>query len=127
MGDVLVTGATGRVGRHVAAELEAAGAVVRKAMTRPQGPGAVRFSFTEPSTFAEAFDGVDRMFLMRPPQISNVGRDMFPAMEAARRLGVRKVVLLSLQGAERNPVVPQKAGRSTSTPTAAMPDREGTS
>lgn len=106
MGDVLVTGATGRVGRHVVDELEAAGVAVRRAMTRPRGAGAVRFSFTEPATFTDAFDGIDRIFLMRPPQISNVRRDMFPAMEAARRMGVRQVVLLSLQGAERIPVVP---------------------
>jgi uncharacterized protein YbjT (DUF2867 family) len=46
------------------------------------------------------------MFLMRPPQLGNVGRDMVPSLEAARALGVRHMVLLSLQGAQRNKVVP---------------------
>jgi uncharacterized protein YbjT (DUF2867 family) len=46
------------------------------------------------------------MFLMRPPQIGNVRRDMAPFLEAARAAGVRHVVLLSLQGADRIPVTP---------------------
>ncbi|MEV0589325.1 SDR family oxidoreductase [Nonomuraea sp. NPDC050310] len=106
MEEVLVTGATGRVGRHVAQTLAQAGLPVRRATTSPRESSDVRFSFTDPTTFHDAFRGVDRMFLMRPPQIGNVRRDMFPAMDAARRMGVRRVVLLSLQGAERNPVVP---------------------
>jgi hypothetical protein len=43
---------------------------------------------------------------VRPPQLGNVRRDLLPALDAARRTGVRQVVFLSLQGAERNPVVP---------------------
>jgi uncharacterized protein YbjT (DUF2867 family) len=46
------------------------------------------------------------MFLMRPPALSNIARDMVPALETARSAGVRHMVLLSLQGAERNKVVP---------------------
>ena len=42
------------------------------------------------------------MFLMRPPHLSRVERDMVPALEQARSSGVRHVVLLSLQGADRN-------------------------
>ena len=43
---------------------------------------------------------------MRPPAIGNVRRDLLPAVEAARQAGVRHVVFLSLQGAEKNKVVP---------------------
>ncbi|MEH0842906.1 NAD(P)H-binding protein [Micromonospora sp. CPCC 205711] len=67
------------------------------------------FSFTDPGTWDAAFTGVDRMFLMRPPQVDNAKRDMLPALERARQLGVRRMVLLSLQGAEKNPVVPHHA------------------
>jgi len=66
---------------------------------------AVSLDFTDPSTWS-AFDGVERMFLMRPPQLSNIARDMIPSLEAARSSGVRHIVLLSLQGAEHNKVVP---------------------
>ncbi|MFD6415337.1 NmrA family NAD(P)-binding protein [Streptomyces sp. NPDC060194] len=110
---VLVTGASGRVGRHVVEELAGLGVPVRAARHGAAGDGGpaavVPFSFTDPGTWQAAFEGVESAFVMRPPQIGNVKRDMVPALEAARRAGVRRMVLLSLQGAERNPVVPHHA------------------
>ena len=44
--------------------------------------------------------------MLRPPAIGNVRRDLLPAVAAARDAGIRHVVFLSLQGAERNKVVP---------------------
>lgn len=46
------------------------------------------------------------MFLVRPPALGNVKRDLLPAVAAARDAGVEHVVFLSLQGAQRNKVVP---------------------
>ncbi len=113
MAPILVTGATGTIGRQVLNGLAAAGVPVRAAVLDPAGlapglPGvpAVRFDFTDPSTWPGAFDGVEVMFLMRPPQLANIARDMAPALAAARDAGVGHTVLLSLQGAERNRVVP---------------------
>jgi uncharacterized protein YbjT (DUF2867 family) len=62
--------------------------------------------FTDPSTWDATFTGVRRMFLLRPPHLGRPKTQMLPALEHARALGVEHVVLLSLQGAERNPVVP---------------------
>ena len=109
----LVTGALGNVGREVVEGLLGADVSVRAA-SRDAGAVSDRFGssvtavaldFTDPATWS-AFDGVERLFLMRPPQLSNIARDMIPALEAARSAGVRHIVLLSLQGAERNKVVP---------------------
>lgn len=111
---ILVTGATGNVGVHVVRELLDAGADVVAAVRSPdeagvpEGARTVAFDFLDESTWAEAFAGVDRLFLMRPPPISNMERDMFPALDAAREAGVEHVVLLSLLGAEDNPVVPHR-------------------
>lgn len=109
---VLVTGAMGNVGHQVTSQLLAAGRSVRavdldRAAVQRAFPtaDAARFDFTDPATW-EVFDGIHSMFLMRPPALSNIGRDMVPALEAAQRAGVQHVVLLSLQGAERNRVVP---------------------
>ncbi|GAA1684478.1 SDR family oxidoreductase [Glycomyces endophyticus] len=104
---VLVTGASGNVGSVVARELAAEGIQVRTTVHSGAGePGTVRFDFTDPATWGPAFDGVDAMFLVRPPAIGNVERDLLPAVDAARAAGVEHVVFLSLQGAERNKVVP---------------------
>ncbi len=46
------------------------------------------------------------MFLIRPPQISNVKRDMFPALATARHAGVKQVVFLSVIGIEKMTFIP---------------------
>lgn len=110
----MVTGATGNVGREVVKALIARGARVRisvsdeaDARLAPDGVAeVVSFDFLAAETFPAAFDGVSRLFLMRPPAISNIKRDMKPAIDYAVAAGVRHVVFLSLVGAERNPIVP---------------------
>lgn len=110
---VLVTGATGNVGRPIVAGLHEAGVPVRAAVQPgreaaglPDGVEVVPFDFRDPATWDAAFDGVERMFLLRPPDISDVRRDLVPAVERAGGRGLRHVVFLSLQGAERIKVVP---------------------
>jgi len=68
----------------------------------------VRFDFLDSSTWDAAFDGVERMFLLRPPQISKPLRDMVPALVRARGMGLGRVVFLSVQGAGNNRVVPHR-------------------
>src|SRR5512139_749509 len=111
---ILIIGALGNVGIQVVNALQAAGRTVRAAdrdLTRLRdGFGSsvecVRFDFSQPETFAQAFEGVERMFLMRPPQISNVKRDMFPAIDAAKQAGVKYVVFLSVIGIEKMTFIP---------------------
>ena len=111
---ILVTGSTGNVGSVVAHELRAAGADVRSAVRTPTGrqPGEVAFDFVDQQTWGPAFDGVQSMFLVRPPALGNVRRDLLPAIEAARTAGVRHILFLSLQGVEHNKVVPHAAVES---------------
>jgi uncharacterized protein YbjT (DUF2867 family) len=118
-GVILVTGATGNVGREVVAELLRAGRSVRVAVPARELDAArerwgravevVHFEFEEPTTFATAFDGVDGVFLMRPPHISAVKRIMDPAIRHAAERGGRHVVVLSVLGAGGNPLVPHHA------------------
>ncbi len=111
---ILVTGATGNVGRIVAHELREAGAETRLAVRSPTAGEAqeVLFDFTDRATWEQAFDGVRSMLLVRPPAVGNVKRDLFPALAAARKAGVQHVVFLSIQGAEHNKVVPHASVES---------------
>ncbi len=111
---VLVTGAGGNVGREVVLALEALGTPVRAAVfddadaARVPGESVekVLFDFGDQSTYEGAFEGVNKMFLMRPPQISDIETYIKPAIDYAAAHGVEQIVFLSLVGAERNKVVP---------------------
>jgi uncharacterized protein YbjT (DUF2867 family) len=114
---VLVTGATGNIGRVVVEQLLAAGRSVRAAGRTTESVNrmfgqrveAVALDFTDEVTWSAAFDGAHRMFLMRPPHLGKPKKQIIPALEYARAHGVGQMVLLSLQGAERNKVVPHAA------------------
>lgn len=108
-GPLLVTGATGSLGRPLVAALRTAGRAVRPASPRPDDADGVRFDFRRPTTWPAAFDGVTSMFLLRPPDISRVGRDLMPAVAYGQSVGLRHVVLLSVQGAGLIPVLPHAA------------------
>ncbi len=113
---ILVTGAPGNVGTPLVQELLGLGAAVRVAawdpdLARRDLGGAVEvvpFDFTRAETFGPAFAGVERMFLLRPPQIADVDGVIVPALRAARDAGVQHVVFLSIQGAQKNRVVPHR-------------------
>jgi uncharacterized protein YbjT (DUF2867 family) len=93
---ILVTGATGNVGRHVVAGLRAAGGDVR-ALSRTEGKGLVRGDLTEPDSLPAALNGVDQVFLLWPgPAAAGIEAAVNMITSAARR-----VVYLSAISAER--------------------------
>lgn len=111
MKSVLVTGATGTVGSDVIERLVNRVVPVKAGIrspgsgTAPAGAVSVEFDFANPETFGSALTGVDRVFLMRPPQMSDATA-MHPFVEAMREAGVEHVVFMSVQGAGTNPFVP---------------------
>ncbi|MBI5670181.1 MAG: SDR family oxidoreductase [Chloroflexi bacterium] len=113
MTTILVTGPTGNVGREVVKALPPT-VTVRAADINPDAARkllgdhveCVPFDFTRPETFAPALAGVTRLFLLRPPNISNVRKYITPAIEAAKQAGVQHIVFLSIQGVEQNRIVP---------------------
>lgn len=111
MSQVLVTGSTGNVGIALIADLTMRSvpvkAAVRPGKVRPNTDSVayVEFDFSDPATFAAALEGVDRVFLMRPPHMSDA-QAFRPFIEAMVEAGVRQVVFLSVQGAGQNIFVP---------------------
>lgn len=101
---ILVTGATGNVGRHVVDLLLQAGTDVRATSRNPESlalPAEVdvrRADLTNPETFEQALQGVEKIFLYAQP----AGIDGVVA--AAKAAGVKHAVLLSsLAAAGRDP------------------------
>jgi uncharacterized protein YbjT (DUF2867 family) len=101
---ILVTGATGTVGREVVIQLLAAGEQVR-GMTRNPSTAKldarvelVKGDFASPDTLAKAVDGVERVFsLTFGPQTGTHERDL---AGLAKKAGVRHIVKLSAMGGD---------------------------
>ncbi|MFI1768928.1 NAD(P)H-binding protein [Streptomyces sp. NPDC020800] len=92
---ILVTGATGNVGRNVVRQLFEAGAEVR-ALTRsphtagfPEAVRVVAGDLMQPESLAEALKGVDRIYLFP------VAETAWEVAALARQAGVRRIVVLS--------------------------------
>lgn len=106
---ILVTGATGQVGRATLDALRRQGAPVRAAVRGSEhGLGeveAVALDFMDPSTWDEALADVDRLFLLRPPPISDV-RSTLNAFVDHAGTRLRHIVFLSVAGAEHASFIP---------------------
>ena len=94
---ILVTGATGNVGRHVVSQLRRTGAAVR-ALTRdptsaglPGGAEVVRADLFVPDTLDACLDGVEAVFLVWP----FLTADGVPAVLEAVTRHARRIVDLS--------------------------------
>ncbi len=112
MSKVLVTGASGNVGKYVVEELLklgeqviAAGTSVHKLQQLFKNVECITFDFTDESTFDAALHDVDRVFLMRPPHLGKP-EDLYPFISKMKKKGVELVSFLSLMGVEKNTIPP---------------------
>lgn len=97
---ILVTGATGNVGRHVVSQLLTEGHAVRAMTRHPSSaalPDGAEVAEGELTTIGRCLDGVETVFLMWPLHTA----DAAPAVVQAIRKRARRVVLLS-SGAVRD-------------------------
>ena len=66
----------------------------------------ILFDFEDAKTYETALHGVKKVFLVRPPQITDVKGIFIPFIQECKRAGVKQIVFLSLLGAEKNPFPP---------------------
>jgi uncharacterized protein YbjT (DUF2867 family) len=105
---LLVTGATGHVGRELVRELDRRGAACRvlvrdpaRAADLPARAERVVGDLDAPASLAPAFDGAERLFLLVP----GIGIDHTEhAIAAAKAAGVRHIVYLSSYAVLGDPV-----------------------
>lgn len=90
MSAVLVTGATGRVGRHVVAQLEEAGTEARSLTRQPHLSGFVG-DVREPTSLLPALRGVEGVFLVWPFTTAEGARELLEVIAGQ----ARRIVYLS--------------------------------
>jgi uncharacterized protein YbjT (DUF2867 family) len=107
---VLVTGATGVLGKAIVKAAVADGLSVRQGVRNPAKADpaveAVRLDYADPSTIAPALDGVSAIVLMAPPLDPNAPAELGPVIAAARAANLQHVVLISAFGVNHNEQAP---------------------
>ncbi len=95
---LLITGASGTIGRALVAQLQARGAEFAVMSSKP-GPAKVLGDFADPASLRRAFAGVQTLFLLFPFTLESVelARN---AVEAAQAAGVKHIVRSSGAGAQ---------------------------
>lgn len=117
MTKVLITGATGNVGIAVLDRLAAVNhslkiyAGVRnlateKVILSKYDAELVKFDFMDETTFLPGLQNCDILFLLRPPQISDVAKYFKPLIDNCLKAEVKHIVFLSVQGVESSSIIP---------------------
>ena len=112
--DILITGASGNAGAEIIKKLHskgicpvAAGSSMDKLKKNPGNKALHRkLDFYDSGTFDAALEGINTVFLMRPPAISKVKKHIFPFIDSCADKKTGHIVFLSLQGAEKNNIAP---------------------
>ena len=116
MRKLLITGATGNVGTAVLTALAKTNSSEVEVWAGVRNPATdalpvdfakpLAFDFGNPATVAAAFDGIDTLFLLRPPALADVKKYFDPLIDRAKQAAIRHIVFLSVQGAEKSAFIP---------------------
>lgn len=105
---ILVTGATGIVGRELVRLLVAAGSEIRAATRSPERAESlfgsdvevVELDYRRTSTFDAAVEWADRLFLQAPPFDPDAHETLVPLLDWAVQAGTGQVVMMTAMGVE---------------------------
>lgn len=119
MTNVLITGATGNVGIEVINALfkldhplniyaGVRDSVLESEKLAKYKVKTVKFDFTNNETYKAAIENIDIIFLLRPPQISDVKKYFAPLIDIIKQSSVSHIVFLSVQGVENSKIIPHQ-------------------
>jgi uncharacterized protein YbjT (DUF2867 family) len=101
---ILITGASGNVGKEVLKQVVQAGVPARaafqsasKAASAPSGVEIVTLDYNQPETLRTALKGVERVFLVGPPAANLLALER-KVVDEIKRAGVPHLVKLSAMG-----------------------------
>ncbi len=109
---ILITGANGLVGSSIQRQLSSHPLFHSHHFflaSRKKNPKELNhrwFDFEQTESFTTALAGIDTLFLLRPPHITNIQGVFRPLLERFRLLGGQQVVFLSVQGAQSSSWIP---------------------
>lgn len=118
MSNILITGATGNIGIEVIRclyKIDTSSRIVAGVRNIEKAKAIfknypkldyVHFDFEDFDTFEKALNGIDRIFLLRPPHISEIGKYFRPLILTIKKFNINEIVFLSVQGAETSKVIP---------------------
>ncbi|WP_162342548.1 NmrA family NAD(P)-binding protein [Cyclobacterium salsum] len=116
--NILISGATGNVGIEICKLLQEGhhGQQVFAGVRIPQKESEFQrrfpsiqlkeFDFDRPDKFPSYLAGMDVLFFLRPPQISNVKKYFEPLIAACIGAKIKHLVFLSVQGADKSRLIP---------------------
>lgn len=101
MGKILVTGATGTIGRLVVKHLQRLNAAYLAGTRKPEGENDVYFDFNDPSSFEKATEGVDKVFVLGPPLVLGLDAIITPFLDFLKGKGIKRIVYFSAYQADK--------------------------
>ncbi|MBS4539504.1 SDR family oxidoreductase [Clostridium sp. D2Q-11] len=113
MGKILLTGISGNVGSAVFEYLKEEGVQFVSGVRSPNKyekkyPNLtfVKLDLEDLSTYKSALSGIEKVFLIRPPQLTDVEGIFKPFITSCKEVKIKQIVFLSLLGVEKNPFPP---------------------
>jgi len=92
---ILVTGSTGAFGS----------ALLKKLQEKQMDNRAVSsddFDWNKPETFKQTLEGIEKVFLIAPPNFDDFDLKVIPFIEEAKKAGVKFILLSTLYGTDKN-------------------------
>lgn len=105
---ILITGATGNVGKATLQYLKTKDdlEVFRATQLSNTNQGELYFDFDNIPATGKSLNGIDVLFLLRPPNLSNTQKYFAPLIDECIKNKIKHIVFLSVQGADKSSIIP---------------------